>query len=390
MKKHEFNIFPTNSEDYQRIVENMRENGFDESLPVILYEGKVLDGFHRFKAAKELGIEPIFKNFSGSSQEALMFSIRANLDRRHLSSTQSACAAVDAEPLFNAIAEETEKERREKIAKTLSNTLLNNDRGSSKKLDDPKPEKTTEKVAKIFNTNKTYVSQAKKLKSENPEMFKAAKSGEKTFSEIKKEEKSKKIEEKRAEYEKKINTPEDKKSTDIFNTKQKFRIVYADPPWSYNDKCDGGGVQSGGVEKRHYDTMSIQEICKLPVKSITEKDAVLFMWVTSPLLEDSFKVINSWGFKYKSSFIWDKVSHNMGHYNSVRHEFLLIATKGSCTPDKKQLFDSVQSIEKSKKHSEKPVEFLDIIDTLYNYGQRIELFCRQPKKENWLFWGNEV
>ena len=80
----------------------------------------------------------------------------------------------------------------------------------------------------------------------------------------------------------------------------------------------------------------------------------------------------------------------MGHYNSVRHEFLLVATKGSCTPDNIKLYDSVQTIEKSKTHSEKPIEFMDIIDSLYTYGNKIELFSRKIKKDNWYGWGNEL
>ena len=94
--------------------------------------------------------------------------------------------------------------------------------------------------------------------------------------------------------------------------------------------------------------MKLQDICDLPIKHICNNKAVLFLWVTSPLLEDAFKVIKSWGFKYKSSFVWDKVLHNMGHYNSVRHEFLLICTKGSFTPQVKKLFNSVQRIERTK------------------------------------------
>lgn len=136
--------------------------------------------------------------------------------------------------------------------------------------------------------------------------------------------------------------------------------------------------------------MSVSEICKLPVNNISEKDSVLFLWVTSPLLEDAFTVIKSWGFKYKTSFVWDKIKHNMGHYNSVRHEMLLIATKGSCTPDNKTLYDSVQSIERNDNHSEKPIEFLNIIDDLYNYGNKLEMFCRNIKKDKWYGWGNEI
>jgi N6-adenosine-specific RNA methylase IME4 len=79
----------------------------------------------------------------------------------------------------------------------------------------------------------------------------------------------------------------------------------------------------------------------------------------------------------------------MGHYNSVRHEVLLICTKGSCTPENVKLFDSVQTIEKTKKHSEKPEEFREIINTLYPSGKKIELFRRGDAPNGWSVWGNE-
>jgi hypothetical protein len=75
--------------------------------------------------------------------------------------------------------------------------------------------------------------------------------------------------------------------------------------------------------------MPIAELCALDVKARAADDAVLFLWVTSPMLEVSFQVIKAWGFQYKTSFVWDKVKHNFGHYNSLRHEFLLICTRGS-------------------------------------------------------------
>ena len=78
----------------------------------------------------------------------------------------------------------------------------------------------------------------------------------------------------------------------------------------------------------------------------------------------------------------------MGHYNSVRHEFLLICTRGSCLPDINKLFDSVVSIERAE-HSEKPDEFRDMINELYPNGNRIELFARK-KNEGWEMWGDEL
>tara|TARA_R100001086_G_scaffold58670_1_gene26874 strand:+ start:687 stop:1646 length:960 start_codon:yes stop_codon:yes gene_type:complete len=165
-----------------------------------------------------------------------------------------------------------------------------------------------------------------------------------------------------------------------------YQVIYADPPWKYNDQQNTEKL--GGAEK-HYPTMSIDELCELDIGEIADKNSILFLWTTSPLLEDTFLVINAWGFNYKSSFVWDKVKHNMGHYNSVRHEFLLICTRGSYTPQNIKLFDSVQSIEKTNKHSEKPEEFREIINTLYPYSNKIELFGRK-KVDNWDVWGNQV
>jgi len=164
---------------------------------------------------------------------------------------------------------------------------------------------------------------------------------------------------------------------------KQYRVIYADPPWRYNDKRDGNTT---GAED-HYPTMSLQEICDMPIKELAEDNAVLFLWTTSPLLEDTFKVISAWGFKYKTSFVWDKIKHNMGHYNSVRHEFLLICTRGSCTPDNVKLFDSVQTIERTE-HSQKPEAFREIIDTLYTKGNKIELFSRK-NVDGWDVWGNQ-
>jgi N6-adenosine-specific RNA methylase IME4 len=169
-----------------------------------------------------------------------------------------------------------------------------------------------------------------------------------------------------------------------------YRIFLADPPWKYVglNKCD-----EHGHAEQHYDCLDDNQLCDFKVgdrlvKDMAEKDAVLFLWVTSPLLERSFAVMKAWGFSYKSSFIWDKVKHNMGFYNSVRHELLLIGTKGSCTPDVPKLVDSVQSIERTK-HSEKPDEFYKIIEKMYDHGRKLELFARHTR-EGWDSYGNQI
>uniref|UniRef100_A0A6M3L2E2 Putative methyltransferase n=1 Tax=viral metagenome TaxID=1070528 RepID=A0A6M3L2E2_9ZZZZ len=165
----------------------------------------------------------------------------------------------------------------------------------------------------------------------------------------------------------------------------KYRVVYADSPWSYGDKL----IEGYGTAEHHYQTMSIEELCSMNIIDIVEDDAVLFLWVTSPLLSECWEVIEAWGFKYKSSFVWDKVKHNYGHYNSVRHELLLICTRGSCLPETKELHDSVVILERSQKHSEKPEYFRELIDKMYPSGKRIELFAR-VKSDGWDGYGNEL
>lgn len=200
------------------------------------------------------------------------------------------------------------------------------------------------------------------------------------LSEIKKAEQKAEREMKITEQ---LQKPKTTNSIDIHSTGKKYRVIYADPPWQYSDRQD---TEKLGGAAKHYPTMSLDEICSLPVPA--ENNAVLFLWTTSPMLEDSFKVINSWGFKYKTSFVWDKISHTMGHYNSVRHEFLLVATRGKCTPDVPKLHDSVVSMERTE-HSAKPAIFREIIDEIYPAGERLEMFARESPP-GWDVWGNMV
>lgn len=231
------------------------------------------------------------------------------------------------------------------------------------------PPKADTPTLAALHVSKRESSEAQKLAALPAETFEDVKSGKKTRTQVNREVRRESV---------------TRKSAPI--PSGKYRIIYADPPWSYGDTRDGLSTATGATA--HYPTMSISELCALPIADLAEDNAVLFLWVTSPILPECFPVIKAWGFAYKASFVWDKMLHNMGHYNSVRHEFLLICTRGSCLPDSDRLIDSVQSIERSKKHSEKPNEFRSIIETLYDHGKKIELFAREAAHE-WARWGNE-
>ena len=182
----------------------------------------------------------------------------------------------------------------------------------------------------------------------------------------------------------KLYKAQQQQAIELANEPEKYKVIYADPPWKYNDKL----IEGYGAADHHYPQMSIAELCALPVKSLAMDNSVLFLWTTSPMLEECFSVVSAWGFTYKSSFVWDKVKHNYGHYNSVRHELLLICTRGSCVPQADTLLDSVVELERSDKHSEKPEEFRNIIEMMYPDGKRIELFARIVA-DGWDRWGLE-
>ena len=172
------------------------------------------------------------------------------------------------------------------------------------------------------------------------------------------------------------------------NEPEKYAVIYADPPWQYMSGDQHSTEEQETVLGDHYPSMTTKAICDLPQAALAATDCVLFLWCTSPTLEEAFDVIRAWGFWYKASMVWDKVAHNVGHYVSVRHELLLIATKGQ-PPKVPKLVDSVY-VEERGEHSRKPAYFRDLIGELYPKGKRMELFCRGPAAEGWDAWGNEA
>ena len=98
---------------------------------------------------------------------------------------------------------------------------------------------------------------------------------------------------------------------------KKYGVIYADPPWLFKTRSDKGKDRS---PEKHYPVLSIADICNLPVSDIAKPDSVLLMWVVDPLLDQAFKVIDAWGFTYKTvGFTWAKTNKNtMGFFYRFR------------------------------------------------------------------------
>tara|TARA_E500000318_G_C3428185_1_gene160042 strand:+ start:29 stop:568 length:540 start_codon:yes stop_codon:yes gene_type:complete len=174
--------------------------------------------------------------------------------------------------------------------------------------------------------------------------------------------------------------------------KRKYNIIYADPAWHFKTYSNEGQKRSA---LRHYDTMDIDSIYNLPVKSICDDDCILFLWVIDSMLPQALEVIERWGFKYKTvAFTWVKQNKKsegyftgMGYYTRCNPEQCLLATKGKI----KRLSKSVRQliVSKLEDHSKKPDVVRDRIIELCGDLPRIELFARERVK-GWDSWGNEL
>lgn len=172
---------------------------------------------------------------------------------------------------------------------------------------------------------------------------------------------------------------------DIFNTDKKYNIIYADPPWEY--KLSGGIKNSRGMAKQHYQTMSTQDISKLPIRKLCTDNAVIFMWATFPNIAEAIKLMQAWGFNYKTAaFVWIKKNKNgsnfwgMGAWTRANAEVCLLGiskkkTKASEVVKSHRVHQVIESI--IEQHSKKPDMVRDKIIELIGDLPRIELFARQ-------------
>jgi len=173
---------------------------------------------------------------------------------------------------------------------------------------------------------------------------------------------------------------------------KKYKIIYADPPWKFKTWSEKG---KGRSAEKHYKTMELNDIKKLPLADISEDDCILFLWATSPMLQQAFEVMKAWGFSFQEvAFTWVKKNKKspgffsgMGYYTRSNAEFCLVGVKGHpkiINQDVSQLVVTIR-----REHSRKPDEVRERIVRLMGDLPRIELFARE-RFPGWDTWGDEV
>jgi N6-adenosine-specific RNA methylase IME4 len=397
MIEHEFheaaNEFPMLGEERLReLAEDIKANGQRE--PIRLYREKILDGRNRFKACQIASVDPKYELLPDDIDPwSYVWSL--NGERRDLSADHRYL-------IWKSCHEKSEawQEAQARIARETSRKRAEATKAQPRASDgtmQPKPQVpqpveladkpparrkvTNETKAEASKTNRGAVERMDRLVSKRPDLAEKVRHGELKPTAALRIMKKESVAEEVAAF------PDGK-----------YRVIYADPPWSYGDTREGLNAgdgfgpavdRSSTAARDHYPTMSMADLRALDVPALAADDCVLFCWATFPLLPDQLEVVKAWGFKYKTAFVWDKGRGTFGHYHTAESELLLVATKGSCTPDADKREKQVQRFERGA-HSAKPEGWRELIDRLYPHGARIELFRRGVAPDGWHVWGNEA
>ena len=173
-----------------------------------------------------------------------------------------------------------------------------------------------------------------------------------------------------------------------------YGVIYADPPWWYNQRCDTDAMRGGAC--RQYPLIRDEDLIDFrhKIDAWANKDCALCVWATGPRMDFACDLVVHWGFRYVTMLaVWVKTYADgrtvtaCGHYTSQSAEYLLLGVRGSM-PVAERMIPNVIHAPRAA-HSEKPRRFRELIEALWPDAKRLEVFCRHAP-EGWAAWGNQV
>lgn len=392
------NIFPLiEGADFDKLVADIRQHGLRE--PIELLGKQILDGRNRYRACVAAGVLPEsldrlvatqLKHFhqfvpiggAEPSQEALLgFVLSKNLHRRQLNESQRAMVAAN-----------------------LANLKPGDNQHGPANLPEQKPAISQAAAAKMLNVGERSVRDAVVVKgTAAPELRAAVEQGHIAVSVAAKasllpQADQRDIAEKarggdanaaRNITKQKARAGREEKLSQVQAAlpEKRFGVIYADPEWRFETYSRETGMDRAA--DNHYPTSETDKIAARPVQNIAADDCVLFLWATVPMLPDALRVMEAWGFKYKSHAAWIKDKAGTGYWFRNQHELLLVGTKGNVpAPAPGTQFPSVNAAPLGT-HSEKPVSFYEMIEKYFPNLPKIELNARQARP-GWERWGYEA
>ena len=368
-------IFPlVEGAEFDELVADIREHGLHE--PIVVFEDKILDGRNRYRACEAAGLEPTFTVYTGDDPVAYVISL--NLRRRHLSESQPAMVAAKLATLKLG-----DNQHSEGLPIGRSSELLTVGERSVARAREVQEYGAPELIHAVEQGAVSVSAAADVAMLPQLNQREIVARGQREILRTAQEIRARKAEMRRAERIERLaatcNQP--------LPSDRRYAVIYADPPWDFEVYNEESGIERAAAN--HYSTMSLDEICALPIPSLASPAAALFMWTTVPHLRESFQVLDAWGFEYKTNIVWVKDKIGLGYFVRNQHELLLIATRGDMpTPLSANRPSSVITAPR-REHSRKPDEAYALIERMYPELPRIELFARQTRP-GWARWGNEV
>lgn len=366
--------------ELQSLADDIKANG--QRDPIIRYHGAILDGRNRLRACEKAGVDPRFIDRDDIA-DPVAFVVSVNLHRRHLNESQRAQVA-------NRIADMPQGARTDlgpigTKSKQEAAALLNVSERSVKRAAAVQRDGAPELVAEV-DAGRMRVSTAADLaelpKDRQREIVAAA--DPKVVLDEAKKIRAKKQEKRRGERVEKIERIA-RGNAPLLEAPAHFPVLLADPPWRY----EAGSTDPSRDIENQYPTMSLDDICALKVRELATPDAILFLWHPPGMATEAVRVATAWGFRERSSWVWVKDSIGPGYWGRLRHEMLMICTRGDFpAPAPSDRFDSVIEAPRGE-HSAKPIEAAERIERMFPTLPRMELFARAPRP-GWSAWGNQA
>jgi len=366
-------IPPLEKEEYDTLKNSIISEGCRE--PLTLWNGTIIDGHNRYRICSQKGIKfkTMNKNFKNEG-EAIIWMIDNQLGRRNISKYNRTILALKKEKILRPIAERKYKETVGKPIKSGQNSA-------------PIPKfKVREKIAKLAKVSHDTVSRVKYIEKQAPkEIKRKLAKGDETINNAFLNLRRKEIEDKR-EQERKEDKKKAKKikSPEELFKEVKFTTIVIDPPWDWGDE---GDVNQLGRAKPNYNTLSLEELKKLPINNLTKKDAHIYLWVTNRSLPKGFELLKEWGFRYIVCLTWCKPSFGMGNYFRGSTEQILFGVKGSLPLKVKNVGTWFLAPRGNDGHSSKPDEFYQLVEKC-SPGLYLDYFGRKERKD-WYTYGTK-